>query len=317
MTIGYQASHEQFAPSELVKYAVAAEKAGFKAIHSSDHFHPWSKRQGHSGFAWAWMGAAMQATTIPFSAICVPGQRYHPAIVAQAIATLSELFPSRFIAELGSGEAINEKITGESWPLKSERNQRLAESAEIIRKLLEGEEITYKGFVTVHEAKLYTRPAEKPPLFCAAISEQTAEWAGSWADGLVTVGSDVAVAEKVINAFKEGGGEGKPVFLKLDLSYAQTKAEAMDGAFDQWRTNVLPSNLLGDLRKVEHFDAAATFIRPEDVAQKVKILWDIEECKGWLNSFAPLNADRLVLHNVNRMQQQFIEDFGEKVLPFL
>jgi len=120
-----------------------------------------------------------------------------------------------------------------------------------------------------------------------------------------------------MNAFKKGGGEGKPVFLKLDLSYAKTKSEAMDGAFDQWRTNVLPSNLLGDLRKVEHFDAAATFVRPEDVAEKVKILSDIEECKGWLNSFAPLNADRLVLHNVNRMQQQFIEDFGEKVLPFL
>ena len=313
MTIGYQASHEQFAPSQLIQYAVAAEQAGFKAIHSSDHFHPWSVRQGHSGFAWAWMGAAMQATSLPFSAICVPGQRYHPAIVAQAIATLCEMFPGRFIAELGSGEAINEKITGEPWPLKSERNQRLAESANIIKQLLSGEEVTHKGFVTVHEAKLYTCPAQVPPLFCAAISQQTAEWA----DGLIMVGSDAAVAEKVIKAFNNGGGEGKPVFLKLDLSYVKTNKEAMEGAYDQWRTNILPSNLLGDLRKVEHFDAAATFVRPEDVAEKVKILSDITECKEWLQSFALLKAGRLVLHNVNRMQKQFIEDFGEKVLPFV
>jgi alkanesulfonate monooxygenase SsuD/methylene tetrahydromethanopterin reductase-like flavin-dependent oxidoreductase (luciferase family) len=208
-------------------------------------------------------------------------------------------------------------ITGEPWPLKPERNQRLAESAEIIKKLLEGEEVTHKGFVTVHEAKLYTRPAEVPPLYCAAISEQTAEWAGSWADGLITVGSDADTAEKVIKAFNNGGGKGKPVFLKLDLSYARTKGEAMDGAYDQWRTNVLPSSLLGDLRKVEHFDSAATFVRAADVEEKVKVVSDIEECKDWLQSFARLKADRLVLHNVNLLQQQFIDDFGAKVLPFV
>ncbi len=190
-------------------------------------------------------------------------------------------------------------------------------NADIIKKLLEGEEVTHKDFVTVHEAKLYSRPAEVPPLFCAAISEQTAEWAGSWADGLITVGGNAAVAEKVITAFNNGGGEGKPVFLKLDLSYARTKEEPMNGAYDQWRTNVLPSNLLGDLRKVEHFDAVATFVRPEDVAEKVKIVADIAACKDWLKSFAPLKAHRLVLHNVNRLQQQFIDDFGEKVLPFV
>ncbi len=94
MTIGYQASREQFAPSELITYTIAAEKAGFKAIHSSDHFHPWSVRQGHSGFAWAWMGAAMQATSLPFSAICVPGQRYHPAVVAQQLLRCAKCFPA-------------------------------------------------------------------------------------------------------------------------------------------------------------------------------------------------------------------------------
>src|SRR5687767_12848438 len=114
--IAFHASHEQFAPSRLLKLAQAAEAAGFDAIHSSDHFHPWSVRQGHSGFALSWVAAAMQATTLPCSMVCSPGQRLHPAIVAQAIATIAEMFPSRFSVELGSGEALNEVITGEEWP---------------------------------------------------------------------------------------------------------------------------------------------------------------------------------------------------------
>src|SRR3712207_2156707 len=105
-TIAYHASHEQFSPSHLLKLVAAAEQAGFDAIHSSDHFHPWSTRQGHSGFSFAWMGAAMNAVDLPFSQVCAPGQRYHPAIVAQAIATLAEMFPGRLSVELGTGEAI-------------------------------------------------------------------------------------------------------------------------------------------------------------------------------------------------------------------
>lgn len=103
---GYQASHEQFKPSVLLQYAQLAESAGFTSINSSDHFHPWSKRQGQSGFAFAWMGAAMQATSLPHGSVCAPGQRYHPAIVSQAIATLGEMFPERFWIALGSGEAL-------------------------------------------------------------------------------------------------------------------------------------------------------------------------------------------------------------------
>ena len=135
-----------------------AENAGFQGIHSSDHFHPWSKRQGQSGFSFTWIGAAMQATKLPFSMVCAPGQRYHPALVAQAIATIAEMFPRRINIELGSGEALNELITGDEWPDKSIRNQRLLESANIIRQLLHGEEVTFDGLVKVKKAKLYTIP---------------------------------------------------------------------------------------------------------------------------------------------------------------
>ncbi len=116
--IGYHASHEQFAPSELLRLASLAEKGGFSAINCSDHFHPWSKNQGHSGFSFAWLGAAMVNSSLSFGVVCAPGQRYHPAIVAQAAATLAEMFPQRFWISLGSGEALNERITARKMARK-------------------------------------------------------------------------------------------------------------------------------------------------------------------------------------------------------
>ncbi len=163
--IGYQASHEQFKPSELLDYAAQAKQAGFSSIHCSDHFHPWSSRQGNSGFAFSWLGASLQRTNLPHGSVCAPGQRYHPAIVAQAIATLGEMFPDRFWIALGSGEALNERITGEKWPSKNDRNARLLECVEIMRRLLAGETVTHEGRVTVEEARLYTIPKKSPPLF--------------------------------------------------------------------------------------------------------------------------------------------------------
>jgi len=138
--IGFHASHEQLPPSALLRSVVAAEAAGFQAATCSDHFAPWSSRQGNSGFAWSWLGAALQATGVTFGVVNAPGQRYHPAIIAQAAATLSEMFPERFWVALGSGEASNEHITGDRWPAKAERVARLGEAVAVIRALLAGEE---------------------------------------------------------------------------------------------------------------------------------------------------------------------------------
>src|SRR5687768_6661947 len=143
--IGFHASHEQHRPSDLLDDVVRAEAAGFELLSCSDHFTPWSERQGESGFAWSWLGAAMHATAVPFRIVNAPGQRYHPAIVAQALATLLELFPGRLVVALGSGEASNEHITGERWPEKPVRNERLLECVHVIRQLLQGEEVSVDG----------------------------------------------------------------------------------------------------------------------------------------------------------------------------
>ncbi len=159
MTVyGWHASHEQVHPRALLDAAVAAEQAGFGAAMSSDHFSPWSARQGESGFAWSWLGAALQATDLPFGVVNAPGQRYHPAIIAQAIGTLAAMYPGRFWAALGTGEASNEHITGGGWPRKDLRTARLRECVDVIRALLAGEEVSHDGLVTVDRARLWTRP---------------------------------------------------------------------------------------------------------------------------------------------------------------
>ena len=145
--IGFHASHEQFAPSALLQLVRQAEAAGFDGAMSADHFHPWSERQGQAGFGWAWLGAAMQTTAFDFGSLCIPGGwRYHPAVVAQAAATLAEMFPGRlrWIAA-GSGEALNERMVGAGWPGKAERNRRLEAGVEIIRALWRGEAVTREG----------------------------------------------------------------------------------------------------------------------------------------------------------------------------
>jgi coenzyme F420-dependent glucose-6-phosphate dehydrogenase len=313
----YHASHEQFTPTELVKWSEMAQIAGFDAVGSSDHFHPWSKRQGQSGFSFAWLGAAMQNTKVPYSLVCAPGQRYHPAVVAQAIATLCELFPGRFDVALGSGEALNENITGDKWPDKQTRNQRLLECQQVIRDLLSGETVNHKGLINVENAKLYTLPVKQPRLFCAAVTKETAKWAAGWADGLLTVHRPFEELKEVVEAFRQNGGKDKPIHLKVQLSYSRDSEQAQSGAYEQWRTNIFQGTVLGDLPSTEHFDAAAEFVKPEDLQKMVRVSSDPEEHIKWLEDDTKLEFERIILHNVNRDQETFIEDFGKYVLPNL
>src|SRR3954471_16430854 len=204
--IGFHASHEQFPPSELLALIKHAAAAGFDCAMSSDHFRPWAAAQGHSGFAWSGLGPALATPILPFGVISAPGYRYHPAILAQAAATLCEMFPGRLWLALGSGQRLNENLTGLSWPEKQERNERLCECASIIRALLQGETVTHHGRVTLVEGKLYSVPEAKPQLLGAAVSEATAKLVGRWADGLLTVNAPPDQLRKVIDAFRQGGG---------------------------------------------------------------------------------------------------------------
>ena len=318
MTIyGFHASHEQLAPSAALAAVQQAEAAGFSAAMCSDHFAPWSARQGQSGFAWSWLGAAMQATSLPFGVVNAPGQRYHPAIIAQAAATLAEMFPDRFWMAIGSGEAANEHITGEAWPTKEVRNARLYECAQIMRSLFAGDEVSHDGLVQVDRARLWTRPKSPPPLIGAAVSAETAGWLGGWADGLITINQDVGQLRRIIEAFREGGGAGKPVYLQVHVSYAASEDKALAIAYDQWRSNVFSPPLCWDLELPAHFDEASRFVRPDDMHRSVLISSKPHRFVDWLGEFAGLGFDGIFLHHVGIEQQGFIDAFGERVLPAL
>jgi coenzyme F420-dependent glucose-6-phosphate dehydrogenase len=316
--LGFHCSHEQFAPSVLLRHLKVAADAGFQAAMCSDHFHPWSERQGHSGFAWSWLGAALERTSLSLGTVCAPGQRYHPAIIAQAAATLAEMYPARLWLAVGSGEALNEAITGARWPVKSERHDRLKQCVDVMRALWAGETVTTSGPVTTEAARLYSRPVRPPRLLGAALSPDTARWVATWADGLITVAGQRDEMRAVIDAFHEGGGEGKPMFLQVTLSYAPTDSEAILTAYHQWRHCALPTTQLADLVTPADFDRASESTEPAEVLAKVRASSDIGRHAAWLEDDRELGFERIYLHNVARAhQERFIDACGSHLLPAL
>jgi coenzyme F420-dependent glucose-6-phosphate dehydrogenase len=317
--ISYHASHEQFAPRELLGYVVQAEKAGWDGVFSSDHINPWSPGQGQSGFMWAWLGAALQATKrVSCACITVPGGwRYSPAITAQAIATLGEMFCERFpYVALGSGEALNEGVVGKGWPNKAARAARLDEAALLVRRLLAGETVTHSGAVRVENARLWSRPGIAPKLFGAALTAATAARISRWADGLLTTAADPGTLKDIVSAFRQFNPTG-PLHAKIDLSWAATEDQALDQAHQQWRMHCLDRAALHDLRTPEEFELAAREVKRDDIRRVVLVSSDLSQHVRWLRERIGLGFTSLDLHNVGRNQEDFIRAFGAFVLPEL
>jgi probable non-F420 flavinoid oxidoreductase len=314
--IGFHCSHEQISPGQLLKDVQHAEQAGFTAGMSSDHFSPWSERQNESGFAWAFLGAALATTNLPFGVVNAPGQRYHPAIIAQAIATLAQMFPGRFWAALGSGEASNERITGEVWPRKEVRDQRLIECVDVIRRLLHGEEVSHEGLIQVNRAKLWTLPDTVPDLVGPAVTPASAARHAAWADALITVNQPAETLQEVLDAYRNAGGRG-PARLQVHLSWAPTEGEALAIAHDQWRNNVFAPPVSWDLETVDAFDVIGQTVTPARVKKSVRVSSDLGQHAAWLHEYLEQGWDELYLHFVGQQQAGFIDAFGERVLPQL
>jgi probable non-F420 flavinoid oxidoreductase len=314
--VGFHASHEQLDPRSLLRDVQHAEQAGFDAAMCSDHFAPWSERQGHSGFAWSWLGAALATTSFSLGVVTAPGQRYHPAVAAQAMATLAQMFPERFWVALGSGEAINEHITGEGWPPKDEREARLEEAVGVIRRLHEGELVSHEGRINVHRARIWSRPEWPPPLFAAAVGPETAAWAARWAEGLITVAQAPEALREVVEAYRAAGGTG-PTALQVHLSWAATDDEALSIASDQWRQGLVEPPLTWDLDDPRDFDRLTADASPGAVRKAVLVSADPSWHRDRLAELIDVGFDRVYLHHVGTDQRRFIDVFGERVLPEL
>jgi probable non-F420 flavinoid oxidoreductase len=320
MIIGYHASHEQFAPSDLLSCVQAAEDAGFQAIMTSDHISPWLSRQGNSGNNWAWLGVAMAKTSLPFGSLAIPGGwRYHPAVLAHLVGTISEMFPGRlrWIA-MGSGEALNEHVVGGEWPAKPERNARLLAGTEIIRALLRGEEVDRRDrWFTVDKARLWSLPATPPALFAAALSNETAQWAGGWSDGLVTVNKPKHKLVEMRDVYRHGGGQGKPLALQVQVSWAETEADARAAAFEEWRNATLSPSSLADLAMPQDFENATRHIKPEDIDEVIPLVTDADRLIELIFVARDCGFEEVFIHNVSRDQIGFINFMKRQVIPAL
>jgi G6PDH family F420-dependent oxidoreductase len=248
--------------------------------------------------------------------VAAPGQRYHPVIVAQAVATLEEMFPGRYWAALGSGEAVNEHVTGDPWPAKQERETRLAESVDVIRRLLAGEQVDHAGAIRVHAARVWSRPAAPPPLKATAVGPTTAAWAAGWADGLVTVGHDPAALRQVVQAYRDAGGRG-PVAVQVHVCLASSADEGQGAAADQWRQGTVPGEVMWDLEQPEDFDRLADPGDDDALHRAVLIDTDARSMADRLAEVAASGFDELYLHHVGLDQRTFLGRARDELLPAL
>lgn len=323
--LGYAASFEQFHPTDLLKYSQQAEQQGFEAVMASDHFHPWTPSQGQSGFVWTWLGSLGVATSIKKfgTGVTPPGYRYHPAVLAQAAATVEAMFPGRFFLGLGAGEALNEHIVGEYWPEAPVRLERLMESIEIIQRLFEGKVVKHRGkHFNVESAKLYTLPEKAPPIYVATSGPIMAKRTGKFTDGLITVGAADEKLTMLVDRFEKGAQEADkdpstmPRMLQIKVSYADTDEEALDRAVKDWPNGGM-SFPKADIRNPEDFEAMAKLVRPENFKNRVFASSNLDEHVKHIQHFIDLGFSEIYVHNVNRSQEKFIDAYGKEVIPNL
>jgi coenzyme F420-dependent glucose-6-phosphate dehydrogenase len=312
--LGYTLSSEEFDAPSLVALAERAERAGFAFASVSDHFHPWVDEQGQSPFVWGTLGAISQRTERIelMTGVTCPTTRVHPAIVAQAAATAASLLPGRFSLGVGTGENLNEHILGDRWPGVVERQDRLEEAIEVIRELWEGKLTSHRGeHFTVENARLYSLPAEPPPLLVAVAGESSVELAARAGDGIV---GTAPVAESV-QQFRSEGGTGKPTYGQLDVCWAEDEAKAKELALKQWPNSALSGGFFLELPLPAHFEEATATLDEDDIAESVGCGPDPERHRAAIQEYVDAGYDHVYIHQVGPDQDGFFDFYEREVLP--
>lgn len=313
MQLGYALSSEEHAPNDLVRHARRAEEIGFSFALISDHFHPWVSHQGHSPFVWSVIGGIAQATQrlqLGTGVTC-PLIRIHPAIVAQAAATAAAMMPGRFFLGLGTGEHLNEHITGERWPPYDLRNEMFEEALDIIRALWQGEAVSYWGaYYTVEDARIFTLPDELPPVMIAASGSKSAETAGQLGEGMISTSPDAGL----VKSFRSTGGEGKPCYGQLTVCWAAEEGTAKRMAKEWWPNAALPSPLSQELRTVTHFEQVSKEVTAEQVAKSIVCGPDPRRHLDKIQEFVDAGFDHVYIHQVGPDQEGFFQFYAKEIL---
>ncbi|GLY42960.1 LLM class F420-dependent oxidoreductase [Amycolatopsis sp. NBRC 101858] len=316
-SIGYFLSCEQYGPRELVAQARAAERAGFERLWISDHFHPWNDAQGQSPFVWSVIGALSEAVSLPITtAVTCPTVRIHPAVLAQAAATAAVQLDGRFVLGVGSGEALNEHVLGDAWPSAGQRLEMLEEAVDVIRKLhaagLRGEAVSHHGkHYEVQDARIYTMPAEPVPIYVSGFGPQATELAGRIGDGYCTVAADA----DLVRAFREAGGDGKPVQAGMKVCWDADAEAAIDQAHRLWPNDALPGQLAQILPRPEDFEAATTFVPREDVEKAIVCGDDPKAHAERVRQYVDAGVDEIYVQQVGADHEGFFRGWREYVLP--
>jgi G6PDH family F420-dependent oxidoreductase len=319
----YFCGHEQWHPEELVEQAVQAEAAGFDAVVVSEHFHPWVDDESASGFAFSTIGAMARATERVqlITGVTTPLFRFHPGVVAQAAATLDRLSGGRFILGVGTGENINEGPLGYEFPAYAERNARMTEALEIMRRLLDGEKLTYDGeYYVTDRARLYSPPLGPVPILLAAGGPKSAALAGELAQGVITSVKDPAeTREKVVDPLMAAASEHhrpRPTVLATRWSIVADDDEEAWRAIFPWRGLRAPGRLEAvdpaDLREM-----ADDLPREEILGRYSRVSTAEEVLEAYLPLVEDLDADIVTFQMAALDQAGLIEMLGKEVLPVL
>ncbi len=326
LQLGYKAGTEQFPPTALLEYAIDAEKFGFDSIDVSDHFHPWSE-EGQAAFTWTWLGALASHTTRIHMGpgITCPILRYHPAIIAQAAATLSCFAPGRTYLGVGTGEALNEYAATGMWPEYEEREERLLEAIDLIRQLWSGKEITFEGkYYRTKKARLYTPPAAPIPIYYSALAPRSAKIAGKYGDGIITVGGkQPGLYKQILQNFEDGAQQaGKnpsnmPKLLELNVEYTNDLETAIEYQQRYWAGTYVPALFNQKIYTPAMSAENGQAVGPDTIKKSGCISANADDHIKFATQYIELGFNQLFFHSAHPDQHTFLERYAHDVLPSL
>jgi coenzyme F420-dependent glucose-6-phosphate dehydrogenase len=296
-----------------IEDAVRAEGAGFDFAALSDHFHPWIDEQGQSPFAWTVLGgiATLSDRIEVGTAVTCPTIRIHPAIVAQAAATAATMMPRRFFLGVGTGERLNEHITGAHWPRPDVRRDMLREAVAAMRALWSGELVTYRGrHCVVDGARLYTVPDEAPPVLVAASGPDSASMAAEIGDGLIGTAPDA----DLLSTFRAEAGNGSRAYAEITVCWNEDPGEALETAMRRWPNAALPGSLNAELALPDQFEDAAGLVDRDDMLERIVVGPEVGD---YVEAYARAGYDGVWFHQIGVDQEGFTAFAGKELLPAL
>jgi coenzyme F420-dependent glucose-6-phosphate dehydrogenase len=315
MKLGYSLTSEEHPPRELTANAARAEAAGMSFAFISDHYHPWTDEQGHAPFVWSVIGAIASGTSrlrLGTGVTC-PLIRTHPAVIAQAAATSACLMPGRFFLGVGTGENLNEHVTGSRWPAPDERLEMLEEALEVLRLLWQGDVQSHEGkHYRVDHARIYDLPEQPLEVAVAAAKPCAAALAARLGDAMVSTAPD----SELVDAYRAAGGDG-PVYGQLTVCWADSESEARRTALRVWPNAGIPGRSGQELPLPEDFQSLAQLVTEEQIAEQIVCGPDPDLWRSRIEEFTGAGFTHVYLHQVGRDQEGFFRFFERELRPKL